>query len=263
MRKKLKAYRRVDPSLCVEAFDKKYRWAPTFSDAAVRDVRMDLKVKEAEDRVWKFFRNYLEVQQKGGFSDLPKTKLDVAIGHIVKPIQPLKLKSHFKNIPRIEKEPDSDRKSFDLFMKMLARKEKKFESDFVLHRCISANYVTLESKRECKPKKSRDEGGGGSARCRHGKFPEEDGRGKDGGHSKRKPHSFYMEVHGKPFSLTTALSRGPKIKCSRMSNDLTIKKGMGLQETEVKAVKPNKNVKTDFIGRAALQESSRRPRVTV
>lgn len=98
-------------------------------EEAVKDVKMNLSIAEAEDRVWTLHRKYLQTLEGAGFSDLPKTKPHIAIAHILKRVKPNTLRVRMKNIVLWRKDDNFDKKDFGAFMRELASQAKKLENE--------------------------------------------------------------------------------------------------------------------------------------
>ncbi|CAN8062119.1 unnamed protein product [Agarophyton chilense] len=64
----------------------------------VRKVRMDVSLKDPEDRMWTFHYMYITTFQSHGLHDLPENKPHISIKHILSPIKPVKLRDRTKDI---------------------------------------------------------------------------------------------------------------------------------------------------------------------
>ncbi|CDF33359.1 unnamed protein product [Chondrus crispus] len=100
-------------------------------DNLVKDVKMDMSLKEAEDRVWSLHLRYLEVLEAAGLADLPTRKPHIAIKHILKRIKPFRLRSRIRSILQWRKGEDFGKKDFGAFMRVLAEQAKTLEMEQV------------------------------------------------------------------------------------------------------------------------------------
>lgn len=95
----------------------------------VRDVKMNMNILEAEDRVWSLHRHYNCVLKNAGFADLIEKKPHIAIGHILKRVKPVELQSRMHEIIKWRRDDNFDRKDFGEFMRELAKQAKRLEDE--------------------------------------------------------------------------------------------------------------------------------------
>lgn len=98
-------------------------------DHLVRKVKMDMALKDAEDRVWSLHHHYLEVLEAAGMADLPTQKPHIAIKHILKRIKPYQFRQRMRSILQWRKDGDFGKKDFGAFMRVLAEQAKNLEQE--------------------------------------------------------------------------------------------------------------------------------------
>lgn len=98
-------------------------------DRVVKGVKMDLSLKEGDDRVWSLHDHYISVLEAAGMPDLPDKKPHIAIKHITNRIKPGLLKRRMKDIVLWRKDEQFDKKDFGAFMRELAVQAKKLEHE--------------------------------------------------------------------------------------------------------------------------------------
>ena len=100
-------------------------------DNIVRDVKMNMKMDDAEDRVWTLHHTYITVLEAAGMTDLPEKKPHIAIGHILKRVEPKLLRRRMKDILIWRKDEGFEKKDFGEFMRELAKQAKRLEEELV------------------------------------------------------------------------------------------------------------------------------------
>eukprot|EP00737_Agarophyton_chilense_P000949 gb/GEZJ01001057.1/.p1 GENE.gb/GEZJ01001057.1/~~gb/GEZJ01001057.1/.p1 ORF type:complete len:583 (-),score=92.79 gb/GEZJ01001057.1/:1849-3597(-) len=95
----------------------------------IRNVKMDMSLKEAEGRVWTLQYPYVTVLEAAGMQDLPEQKPHIAIKHILKRVKPPRLRTRMKNIVEWRKDEGFEKKDFGAFMRELAKQAKKLEEE--------------------------------------------------------------------------------------------------------------------------------------
>ena len=98
-------------------------------DRVAKKMKMDLSLKEAEDRVWSPYRHYISALEAAGMPDLPEKKPHIAIKHILKRIKPTVLHQLIKDIVLWCKDEHFDKKDFGAFVRELASHAKNLEEE--------------------------------------------------------------------------------------------------------------------------------------
>lgn len=81
-------------------------------ELAVRNVKTNSKVLEAEDRVWNLYADYTEALEDSRLLHIPNTHPHIAIRHVSDRIQRISLKDRMKDIARIRKKEKFEEKDF-------------------------------------------------------------------------------------------------------------------------------------------------------
>lgn len=92
--------------------------------SAIKDVKMST-TRDAEDRVWTLYENYIEVLVESGFNEVHKTHPHISIKHIYNIIEHSQLKRCMKNIVHVKKLEKLDEADYNMYMRELPRQSTK------------------------------------------------------------------------------------------------------------------------------------------
>lgn len=126
-------------------------------DQAVNGVKMNMSLFEAEDCVWILHGQYLIMLKIAGFVNLIEKKSHIAIGHILKRVQPTELRNRMNDIIKWRKDDNFDRKCSATFMRELVKQANRFEHKLVFNGRegpkIKESYSSEAEYIDAKPKK--------------------------------------------------------------------------------------------------------------
>lgn len=156
-------------------------------EAAISNVRINMKITEPEDRIWNLALHYETVLENAGYTDLPEKKPTTAITHILKRIKPNALKKRMYDIVKFEKDDvDGKNKSMDFktFMRELAAQAVKMDGE-LLGSAPDPMDISDDSDSDAKPSYRHRKKYAGTSSGYSGKNQPKDGKCNKGT-SKRK-----------------------------------------------------------------------------
>ena len=95
----------------------------------VNDVRMNMSLKNTEDRIWDLMNRYTATLENAGIYDLPESRPHVAIKHILERVKPFDLRKRMKEEIQWQKSDGRLKTDFGEFMRELVKRGKRLDNE--------------------------------------------------------------------------------------------------------------------------------------